>query len=144
MSGVATEVVQGQVSTVSIAASIFNLKKIWNVTKDLPVVRDVNSAGTNFTFGGRNHSFDITIEATTPDLSTIDAWTDPGSDGDLTELAIIVSLPPVGGGATVTASFNTKIHHAEMGHPSEEGKVLVRLSGVIVCLMQTMTQNFSP
>jgi len=131
MSGVASETVAGQVSTVSIAASIFNLKKIWNITKDLPVVRDVNSAGSNYTFGGRNHSFDITIEASTPDLSTVDAWTDPDANGDLSELAIVVSLPPVGAGSTVTASFNTKIHHAEIGHPSEEGKVLVRLSGVI-------------
>lgn len=131
MSGEAIEVVAGQVSTISIAASIFNLKRLWNLTKDLPVVRDVNSAGTNYTFGGRNHSFTITIEASTPDLATIDGWTNPDADGDLTQLAIVVSLPPVGGGATVTASFNAKFHHAELGHPSEEGKVLVRLDGVI-------------
>ena len=131
MSGVANETVTGAISTVSIAASIFNLKRLWNITKDHPVTRDANSDNADYTFGRPNHNFSITIEATTPDLGTIDGWTDEDAEGDLTSLAIIVSLPPGGGGATVTASFNTKFFHSEIGQPSVTGKVLVRLDGVI-------------
>ncbi len=131
MSGTNAEVVTGAISTISIAGSIFNLKRIWNLVKDHTVVRDANSSGPDYTFGRNNHSFSFTIEASTPDLPTIDAWTDETSNGDLTQVAIIVSLPPIGGGSTVTATFNAKIHHMEFGHPSEEGKVLCRLDGVI-------------
>ena len=131
MSGVASETVLGAVTKVSIAGSIFNLKRLWGIVKDAPVVRDVNSDNTEYTFGGRNHNFDVTIEATTPDLSIIDAWSDPASDGDYTELAIVVTLPPVSGGTPVTASFNAKIPHSEIGQPSLDGKVLIRVAGPI-------------
>ena len=131
MSGVATETILGGESTVSIAGSIFNLKRLWGIVKDAPVIRDVNSDNSEYTFGGRNHNFDVTIEGTTPDLATMDAWSDPLSDGDYTELAIVVTLPPVGTGTPVTASFNAKIPHSEIGQPSLDGKVLVRVAGPI-------------
>lgn len=131
MSGEANETVLGTISTVTIATNIYKLKRLWNLTKDHPVERNTNSDGPDFIFGRNNHGFSVTIAASTPDLSTIDGWTDEGATGDLTELAIIVSFPPVGAGATVTASFNTKFFHSEMGHPSADGKILVRLDGVI-------------
>lgn len=131
MVGSNSQVVTGAISTVSIAGGTYNLKRIWNLVKDHPLIRDANSSGADYTFGRNNHSFSITIEASTPDLSAIDAFTNETANGDLTSLAIIISMPPIGGGATVTASFNCKIHHAELGHPSEEGKILVRLDAVI-------------
>jgi len=136
MSGVGTETVYGGLTTVSIAGNIFNLKRLWNITKDHPVTRDTNSDGTDYLFGRENHSFSVTIEVTTPDMPTIDAFTDETADGDLTELAIIITMPPVSG-VSITASFNTKFIHAEFGHPSVTGKVLVRLDGVITS--QTIT-----
>ena len=131
MSGVNNEVVSGGISTLSIAGSVFNLKRLWNLTKDHAVIRDANSSGPNYTFGRNNHGLSFTIEASTPDLPTIDAWTDEDSNGDLSNLTIIISLPPIGGGSTVTATFNAKLNHMEFGHPSEEGKVLIRIDGII-------------
>ncbi len=131
MSGEATETVHGGDTRVSIAGSVFKLKRIWNLTKDRSVLRDANSDGPDFTFGRNNHSFSVTIEASTPDLPTIDAWTDELATGDVTQLAIIVTFPPVSGGADVTASFNNKFFHSEIGHPNADAKVLIRLDGVI-------------
>lgn len=126
-----TETVIGEDTTVSIGGAVYPLKRLWNFTKDHPLNRNTNSAANpDYIFGRNNHSFSVTIEASTPDLPTIDGWTDEDSDGDLTAQAIIITMPPVSGTA-ITASFNTKFHHAEVGQPSAEGKVLVRLDGVI-------------
>ena len=78
-----------------------------------------------------DHGFSITIEASTPDLPTIDGWTDEDASGDLTELAIIISMPNVNDDTPITASFNCKFHHSELGHPSVLSKVLIRLDGKI-------------
>jgi len=134
----ATETVLGSISTISIAGNIFPLKRIWNLTKDHPLIRDANSNGPDYTFGRNNHSFSVTVEATTPDLPTIDGWTDEDSDGDLTTLAIVITLPPISG-STVTSSFNTKFFHSETGQPSLDGKVLIRLDGVITSSTITLT-----
>jgi len=123
--------VVGNVSRVSIAGNIYKLKRSWGIVKDHAVVRDASSDNADYTFGRPNHSFSLLIEASTPDLPTIDGWTDEAATGDLTELAIIVSLPPVGGGSTVTASFNSKFAHSDTGQQSPTGKVLIRLDGVI-------------
>jgi len=133
MSGEPTEVILGKLSTVSIASNVYKLKRLWNITKDAPIVRDVNSDNSDYTFGGRNHGFDATIEATTPDLPTIDAWSDPAADGDYTEVAVVVTMPPTpkGGLSAITASFNAKLPHEEIGQPSDEGVVLVRVAGPI-------------
>jgi hypothetical protein len=128
------ETILGSYSMISIAGNIYGLKRLWGITKDAAKTDiDVNSDHTDYTFGGRNHALDVTIEATTPDLPTIDAWSDPDSDNDYTELAIIVTLPPAkrSGLSTVTASFNAKLPHEEIGQPSSEGNVLIRVAGPI-------------
>jgi len=125
-----TESVLGISTTVSIGGVVYPLKKLWNLTKDHPLTRDANSDGPDYTFGRNNHSFSVTIEATTPDLPTIDGWTDELATGDITELAIIIALPPISG-SEITASFNAKFAHSETSQPTPEGKVLVRLDGVI-------------
>ena len=131
MSGESRETVLGALVTISIAGSVFKLKRIWNLTKDHPVTRDANSDNVDYTFGRPNHGFSITIEASTPDLPTIDGWTDEDASGDLTELAIIISMPNVNDDTPITASFNCKFHHSELGHPSVLSKVLIRLDGKI-------------
>ncbi len=131
MSGESTETVIGGLSTISIAASVFKLKRLWNLTKDHSAIRDANSDNADYTFGRPNHSFSVTLEVSTPDLAAIDAFTDEDASGDLPSKAIIITYPPVGGGAPITASFNAKFFHAEQGHVNAQAKVLIRLDGVI-------------
>jgi hypothetical protein len=131
MSGEQNEIAVGDKSTVSIGGAIFNLKSIYNLVLDVPVQRDRNTSATNYSFGGANHKIGITLMATTPDLATIVPWADRDANGDLTQLAIIVTLVPVGGGANVTLSFNVKVPHIEIGHGTPEGKIQVSISPVI-------------
>ena len=131
MSGVNNEVPIGDKSTVSIAGSIFNLKHIYNLVLDRPVKRDVNTSVTNYSFGSGNHAMRIVFEVSTPDLATVIPWNNRDANGDLTQLAVIISLLPVGGGATVTLSFNIKVPHEEIGHATPEDKILISISPVV-------------
>lgn len=135
--GVNNEVIAGDKATVSIGGNVFDLKEIFDLTRDRPVTSDGNSSGTNHTFGSGRHRFDVLIEASAPDLATIDAYNNRDSNGDLTEQTVIISYPPVGGGTTVTETFTVKFHTISRRHGSITEKVKVRLMGVITSETQT-------
>lgn len=139
MSGVANEIVVGDKSTVSIAGSIFNLKKIYNLVLDTPVQTDVNTGGTNYSFGSNHDKLRLVIELSTPELATVIPWQNRDANGDKTQLAVIILLVPVGGGANVTMSFNVKSAHQEFGHATEEAKLLASIDFVVTSSTITVT-----
>lgn len=139
MSGVANEIVAGDKSTISIAASIFNLKKIYNLVLDTPLQIDVNTGGTNYSFGSNHDKLRVVFELSTPDIGTVIGWQNRDANGDKTQLAIIILLVPVGGGANVTLSFNAKSFHQEIGHATEQGKILASVDLVVTSATITVT-----
>jgi len=135
--GSENEVVVGEKATISIGGSVFNLKEIFDLTRDRPVVSDGSSSGTNHTFGSGRHRIDILIEATTPDLATIDAYNERNAAGDLPSQTIVITYPPISLGAAVTETFNAKFHTITRNHTTSNEKVKVRLTGVITSEDQT-------
>lgn len=130
--GVDNEVIAGDKATISIAGDVYDLKEIFDLTRDRTVAEDGNSSGTCYTFGSGRHKIDILIAASTPDLAAIDAFNNRDANGDLPSKAIIISYPPVGGGgATVTESFNAKFHTMKRSHGTVTEKIKIRLTGVI-------------
>lgn len=122
--GVANEIIVGDKSTLSIGASVYNLKQIMNLILDRPVQRDVNSGGTNYSFGSSNHRFKAVVEISVPDLATVIPFNNRDANGDLPQQAVIMTMVPIGGGANVTLSFNAKLPHQELGHSTPEAKFL--------------------
>ena len=139
MSGVANEIIVGDKSTVSIAASVFNLKKIYNLVLDTPVQADVNTGGTNYSFGGNKDRLRLVFEMSTPEFATVIPWQNRNANGDKTQLAIIILMVPIGGGANVTLSFNAKSSHQEFGHATEDAKVLASIDFVVTSATITVT-----
>jgi hypothetical protein len=131
MSGVAAEKVVGDKATISIGGSVFNLKLTFDLNDGSPATRSVNSNGFDYAFGAQDGEFLCEIEASTPDITTIRGWRVRDSNGKVTPQATIISLPPVGGGATVTGSFNAAYHRYQIVSVSPDGFVLVRLTSVI-------------
>lgn len=139
MSGVANEIIAGDKSTVSIAGSIFNLKKIYNLVLDTPLQTDVNTDGTNYSFGSNHDKLRVVFELSTPELATVIPWQNRDSNGDKPQLAFIILLVPIGGGANVTLSFNVKSFHQEFGHSTEEAKLLASIDFVVISPTITVT-----
>lgn len=131
MSGAVGEKVIGDKSTVSIGGSVFNMKLTYDLDDGSPAERSANSNGVDYAFGNQDGTFSCEIEATTPDLSTIQGWVARDSNGNISAQSTIISLPPVGGGATVTGTFNCKYHRYRIISTTPDGFVLVRVEGVI-------------
>lgn len=131
MSGLVAEKVIGDKSTISIGGSVFNLKLNYSLDDGSPATRSANSSGHDYAFGAQDGGFTCEIEASTPDLTTIKGWIVRSSAGLITAQSTIMSLPPVGGGATVTGTFNCKYHRYQILSTSPDGFVLVRVIGVI-------------
>ena len=137
MSGEHNEKIIGDKLTSSIGGSIFKLKLTSRLTQDRPVNRVTDTIGSDFGFGAGNHGFSAIIDASTPDMSTISGWNNRDSNGELPVQAVVMTFPPKGGGASVTASFNAKFPHVEFDQPDSEGNVKVILKAVITS--QTIT-----
>lgn len=131
MSGLVAEKVIGDKSTISIGGSVFNLKLNYSLDDGSPASRSANSSGHDYAFGAQDGSFVCQIEASTPDLSTIKGWITRSAAGLITAQSTVISLPPVGGGATVTGTFNCKYHRYQILSTSPDGFVLVGLTGVL-------------
>lgn len=139
MSGEHNEKVEADKLTVSIGGSIFKLKIMSRLTQDRPVQRVADADGIDHSFGAGNHSFAAMLFASTPDLSTINAWNVRDANGDLPVQTVIVTFPPKGGGSSVTATFTAKFPHLEIGHPNAEGVVTVALGPPVVITSDTIT-----
>lgn len=131
MSGEHNEKIIGDKLTCSIGGSIFKLKLTSRLTQDRPTSRVVDTVGSDYGFGSGNHGFSAIIDASTPDMATMSGWNNRDSNGDLTSQAVVMTFPPKGGGASVTASFNAKFPHVEFDQPDSEGNVKVNVKAVI-------------
>lgn len=129
--GVDNEVISGDKATVSIGGEVYDLKEVFDLTRTRPVTEDGNSSGTCYSFGSGRHVVDILIAASAPDLANIDAFNNRTSNGDLPQQAVIITYPPVGGGVSVTESFNAKFHTIRRAHGTVTEKIKLRLTGVI-------------
>jgi len=131
MSGEVAEKVIGDKATISIGGSVFNMKLNFDLSDGGPVQRSANSSSHDYAFGAQDGVFGCDIEATTPDLSTIKGWVARDSNGNVSAQTTVVSLPPVGGGSTVTGTFSAKYNKYHIISTSPDGFVLVRLDAVI-------------
>lgn len=135
--GEQNEVSAGDKVTISIGGDLYKLKEIFDLTRDRPVTDDGNTIGTNYTFSSGRHNVDILIEASTPDLATLDAYNNRTSAGDLPEQECIITYPPVSGSTAVTETFDAKFHTIKRTQGSILDKIKVRLVGVITSETQT-------
>lgn len=131
MSGEFNEKVIGDKATVSIGGSVFNMKLSFQLDDGGPAERSANSSGFDYGFGAQDGGFTCEIEATTPDINTVKGWVARDSNGNVTAQSTIISLPPVGGGSTVTGTFNAKYHRYQIVSTSPDGFVLIRLTSVL-------------
>ena len=135
------ETVTASQATLTIGGDRFLLKQNFNLTVDLPFEDDGYANGTTsiriHQFAVQRNFLDAEIEVSTPDIATfIDsdgttALTTRDANGDLPLTVYVITLPPVGGGATVTMTFSGKMNHAEITSVSLIAKVTLRIQVAI-------------
>lgn len=127
--GVQGEDVIGSKSTFAIGAgNTLDLKKIWSLEKMGQPIRDAGPSGTHWSFGEVDGEVSVDVIASTPDLSTFEGYVTKDSNGDFPEKTVVITLPPVGGGSSVTATFTCKFYRYQLLHFTEEGKVEIQFN----------------